>query len=125
MWGFRHFVFQVACVIHANFIDEDSNSMFMLGNGLVFTRDQLKQMFLMGENFVELMFNFSIRFNAFRLKSDEIALFCALMLITPGEDTPFDFRSCDLEMRSEIKSYNSLLFCGQTASKLSTMILNK
>ncbi|XP_064639409.1 uncharacterized protein LOC135494959 isoform X2 [Lineus longissimus] len=75
--------FEVACVIHANFIDGETNTMFMLGSGMVFTRDQLKQTFLMGENFVELMFNFSVRFNAFKLTSTEIALFCALMLITP------------------------------------------
>ncbi|XP_074647621.1 uncharacterized protein LOC141903411 [Tubulanus polymorphus] len=75
--------FEVACVIHANFIEGDTNSMFLLGSGLQFTREQLKSTFFMGENFVELMFNFSIRFNAFYLNSKEIALFCALMLITP------------------------------------------
>ena len=50
----------------------------------VVSRDRLKSAFELGATFVDLMFSFSTRFNAFRLTQEETALFCALMLISPG-----------------------------------------
>ena len=76
---------QVACVVHSAFVDGDRNCLLLsTQNGCTVTRDQLKASFLLGESFIELMFNFSIRFNAFQLTQGEVALFSALMLITPG-----------------------------------------
>ena len=48
-------------------------------------RDQLKSAFSHAESFIDLMFSFSSRFNAFNLVQGEVALFSALMLISPGE----------------------------------------
>ena len=76
---------QVACVVHAGFIDGAENVMYLaMPSGCTVARDQLKASFLLGENFIELLFNFSIRFNAFNLTHDELALFSALMLMMPG-----------------------------------------
>ena len=45
---------------------------------------RLKSSFELASMFVDLIFSFSTRFNAFRLTQEETALFCALMLISPG-----------------------------------------
>ena len=72
-------------MVHAGFIDGTTDIMYLsMPSGCTVTRDQLKASFLLGENFIELLFNFSIRFSAFNLTHDELALFSALMLITPG-----------------------------------------
>ncbi|XP_013416129.1 uncharacterized protein LOC106177786 [Lingula anatina] len=75
--------FEVACVMNSAFIDVDGNTMLILENGKNYTKENLKSEFLLGENFVELMFNFSLRFNVFKLTDSETALFAALMLISP------------------------------------------
>ena len=49
------------------------------------TKDQLKGSFPLAEIFIDLIFSFSSKFNAFQLTQGEVALFSALMLITPGE----------------------------------------
>ncbi len=49
------------------------------------TKDELKASFPLGDSFIELMFGFSNKFNAFQLTQGEVALFSALMLITPGK----------------------------------------
>nr|KAG5713765.1 hypothetical protein BaRGS_024392 [Batillaria attramentaria] len=75
--------FEVACVICAPFIDADTNTIFLLGNGAIVPREEMKSGFPLGEHFVELLFNLSIRFNAFQLHDTEKALFSALVLISP------------------------------------------
>jgi hypothetical protein len=76
--------FEVACVVHSAFIDGDDNSMYLQNNSASkVSRDQLKASFLLGEAFIDLMFNFSTRFNSFHLTQGEVALFSALMLISP------------------------------------------
>lgn len=75
--------------MHSAFIDGDRNSMFLCnaagdtGTSQA-TRDQLKASFILGENFFDLMFNFSSRLNSFQLAPVETAIFTALMLIQPG-----------------------------------------
>ena len=75
---------QVACVVCAPFVDSESNSIFLLGNSSIVLRDEMKCGFPLGEHFVELLFNLSIRLNAFNLRNSEKALFSALVLISPG-----------------------------------------
>jgi len=55
----------------------------------VVTRDDLKSAFELGGAFVDLMFSFCARFNTFRLTQEETALFCSLMLISPGTTTQY------------------------------------
>ena len=50
----------------------------------IVSRARLKSAFELGATFVDLMFGFSMRFNALRMTQEETALFCALMLISPG-----------------------------------------
>ncbi|ELT98830.1 hypothetical protein CAPTEDRAFT_226941 [Capitella teleta] len=84
----KHGSFEAACVVHSAFIDGDRNSMFLCnaagdtGTSQA-TRDQLKASFILGENFFDLMFNFSSRLNSFQLAPVETAIFTALMLIQP------------------------------------------
>ncbi|KAL8565098.1 hypothetical protein ACOMHN_005301 [Nucella lapillus] len=75
--------FEVACVVCAPFIDGESNTIYLLGNGTIVRREDMKKGFPLGEHFVELLFNLSIRFNAFQLQDTEKALFSALVLISP------------------------------------------
>ncbi|XP_052261564.1 uncharacterized protein LOC127865681 [Dreissena polymorpha] len=75
--------FEVACVIHAQFIDGDSNTIYIEGLSALWRREDMKQGFPLGEHFVELMFNLCIRFNTFKLGDAEKALFSALVLISP------------------------------------------
>ncbi|KAH9495821.1 hypothetical protein Btru_013394 [Bulinus truncatus] len=75
--------FEVACVVCAPFIDAETNSIFLLGNSSIAMRDEMKLGFPLGEHFVELLFNLSIRLNAFSLRDSEKALFSALVLISP------------------------------------------
>ena len=76
-------------MVHSAFIDGDKNCMYLSsGSGAESnqaSRDQLKASFLLGESFIELMFNFSTRLNSFQLAPVEIAIFTALMLIQPGK----------------------------------------
>ena len=72
-------------MVHSTYIEDDSNLMYLQwSGGSIVSRDKLKASFLLGETFMDLMFNFSVRFNAFKLTQGEVALFSALMLITPG-----------------------------------------
>ena len=72
--------------MHSMFIDGENNTLFMeLPNATCVSRDLLKASFLSGKNFVDLMFNFSARLNAFELTSSELSLFSGLMLLTPGQ----------------------------------------
>ncbi|KAK6170120.1 hypothetical protein SNE40_018592 [Patella caerulea] len=75
--------FEVACVVCAPFVDADSNTIYLLGNGTLVTRDEMKIGFPLGEHFVELLFNLCNRFNAFKLLDSEKALFSALVMISP------------------------------------------
>ncbi|XP_045212214.2 uncharacterized protein LOC123563451 isoform X2 [Mercenaria mercenaria] len=75
--------FEVACVVHAQFIDAESNTIFLEGHNTLVKRDDMKCGFPLGEHFVELMFNLCIRFNTFKLEDPEKALFSALVLISP------------------------------------------
>ncbi|KAL4240487.1 hypothetical protein ACF0H5_001278 [Mactra antiquata] len=75
--------FEVACVVHAQFIDADSNTIFLDGHNALVKREDMKRGFPLGEHFVELMFNLCIRFNTFKLGDAEKALFSALVLISP------------------------------------------
>ena len=78
-------VLQVACVVHCGLIDGENSNMFISGpEGNLISRDQLKASFLLRETFIDLLFSFSTRFNQFELMQSEVALFSALMLITPG-----------------------------------------
>ena len=79
--------FQVACVVHAQFIDGDSNTIFLEGHNTLVKREDMKHGFPLGEHFVELMFNLCIRFNTFKLGDPEKALFSALVLISPGKSS--------------------------------------
>ena len=58
--------------------------MLLSGIDSAYTKQQLRTSFLMGANFVDLLFNFAHRFSGFGLTDVETALFCALMLIRPG-----------------------------------------
>lgn len=78
-------VFQVACVMQASFIDPDREIMLLSGIDSAYTKQQLRNSFLMGSSFVDLLFNFASQFSSFRLTDVETALFCALMLIRPGK----------------------------------------
>jgi len=74
-------------VIHAAYIDGDTGAMFLpttTSTCSIVSRACLKSAFELGATFIDLMFGFSTRFNAFRLTQEETALFCALMLISPG-----------------------------------------
>ncbi|KAL3877609.1 hypothetical protein ACJMK2_035303 [Sinanodonta woodiana] len=75
--------FEVGCVVHAQFIDGDTNTIFLQGHGSLVKREDMKRGFPLGEHFVELMFNLCIRFNTFKLDDAEKALFSALVLISP------------------------------------------
>lgn len=75
--------FEVACVVHAQFIDAASNTIYLEGHNTPVKREDMKRGFPLGEHFVELMFNLCIRFNTFRLGDPEKALFSALVLISP------------------------------------------
>ncbi|XP_060575618.1 uncharacterized protein LOC132733054 isoform X2 [Ruditapes philippinarum] len=75
--------FEVACVVHAQFIDAESNTIFLEGHNALVKRDDMKCGFPLGEHFVELMFNLCVRFNTFKLEEPEKALFSALVLISP------------------------------------------
>ncbi|KAL8579392.1 hypothetical protein ACOMHN_026757 [Nucella lapillus] len=75
--------FEVACVVCAPFIDGGSNTIYLLGNSTIVRREDMKKGFPLGEHFVELLFNLSIRFNTFQLHDTEKALFSALVLISP------------------------------------------
>jgi len=52
--------------------------------GCIVSRARLKSTFELAATFVDLLFGFSARFNALRMSQEETALFCALMLISPG-----------------------------------------
>ncbi|XP_041362946.1 uncharacterized protein LOC121378724 isoform X2 [Gigantopelta aegis] len=75
--------FEVACVVCAPFVDSETNTIFLVGNGMLVTREEMKCGFPLGEHFVELLFNLCCRFNAFKLHESEKALFSALVLISP------------------------------------------
>lgn len=96
--------FQAACVIHSAFIDGEKNCMY-LGTGPNSTeasRDQLKASFLLGENFFDLMFNFSARLNSFQLAPVETAIFTALMLIQPGKPCVSPFLLWSLHFQGHV-----------------------
>ncbi len=84
MWLSPLLVLQVACVVCAPFVDVDTNTIYLLGNNSLVSREEMKTGFPLGEHFVELLFTLSIRFNAFRLQESEKSLFSALVLISPG-----------------------------------------
>lgn len=71
--------------MQASFIDPDREIMLLSGIDSAYTKLQLRNSFLMGSSFVDLLFNFASRFSSFRLTDVETALFCALMLIRPGK----------------------------------------
>ena len=71
-------------MVHSAGVDAESDTIYEVGTNMVVTREQMKSSFLMGTNFIELLFNFAIRFNMFNLTQQEVALFSALMIITPG-----------------------------------------
>ncbi|XP_071106579.1 nuclear receptor subfamily 1 group D member 1-like [Haliotis cracherodii] len=75
--------FEVACVVCAPFVDVDTNTIYLLGNNSLVTREEMKTGFPLGEHFVELLFTLCIRFNAFKLQESEKSLFSALVLISP------------------------------------------
>ncbi|XP_067928716.1 nuclear receptor subfamily 1 group D member 2-like [Watersipora subatra] len=75
--------FEVACVMQASFIDPDREIMLLSGIDSAYTKQQLRNSFLMGSSFVDLLFNFASSFSGFHLTDVETALFCALMLIRP------------------------------------------
>lgn len=70
--------------MQASFIDTDRDLMLLSAIDSAYTKQQLKNSFLMGGTFVDLLFNFASRFGSFHLTDVETALFCALMLIRPG-----------------------------------------
>ena len=70
-------------MVQAPFVDGE-HGLIYLPNVNAVTQGDLKAAFPLGEAFFALLFNFCSRFNAFRLLQPEIALFCALMIISPG-----------------------------------------
>lgn len=76
---------QIACVVHSNLVDGDSNTIIASDSGLLMSRDDMKAGFPLGEHFVDFLFNFCTRFNAFNLRDIETALFSSLVLISPGK----------------------------------------
>lgn len=76
-------VFEVLLVRLACMFDSQTNSMICL-NGLVLKREALhtasNARFLM-----DSMFDFAERMNSLRLTDNEIGLFCAVVVIAPGE----------------------------------------
>jgi hypothetical protein len=79
--------FEVGCVVHAPYINGDTNVMFLptlsCAASHVISCNRLKAGFQPSAAFMDLLFAFCARFNAFHLTSAEVALFCALMLIMP------------------------------------------
>lgn len=69
--------------MQASFVDSDREIMLLSGIDAAYTKQQLRNSFLMGATFVDLLFNFASRFSSFHLTDVETALFCALMLIRP------------------------------------------
>ncbi|GAB1597281.1 uncharacterized protein LOC115232352 [Argonauta hians] len=75
--------FEIACVVHSNLVDGDSNTIIASDSGLLMSREDMKAGFPLGEHFVDFLFNFCTRFNAFNLREIETALFSSLVLISP------------------------------------------
>ncbi|XP_014785443.1 uncharacterized protein LOC106880133 isoform X3 [Octopus bimaculoides] len=75
--------FEIACVVHSNLVDGDNNTIIASDSGLLMSRDDMKAGFPLGEHFVDFLFNFCTRFNAFNLRDIETALFSSLVLISP------------------------------------------
>lgn len=70
--------------MQSSFIDPAQEIMLLSGIDSAYTKQQLRNSFLMGATFVDLLFNFASRFSGYHLTDVETALFCALMLIRPG-----------------------------------------
>ena len=76
----------MACIVHSDFVNGERNCLYLpSAGGNRIGREQLKNSFPKGEAFIDLLFNFSMRFNAFNLQIAEIALFSAVMLIDSGK----------------------------------------
>ena len=77
--------FEVACIVHASYIDGKTNCLYIessTGQSSI-TRDEFKAAFALGDSFIDHLFNFSSRLNAFTLTGNETALFAALILLAP------------------------------------------
>ena len=78
--------FQVACLVHSAFINKEGTHVYLsTPEGNCIEKTVLKASFPNGHDFIERLFAFAARFNAFELTSSEVAIFSALMLISPGE----------------------------------------
>ena len=73
-------------MVHSSYINGDEYCMYLSGlaGENAVSQDQLKASFSVGGDFIELMFSFSERFNAFQLSPTEVALFGAIVMICPG-----------------------------------------
>lgn len=71
--------------MQSSFVEPDAELMLLSGIDSAYTKQQLRNSFLMGSTFVDLLFNFAKEFSSFHLTDVETALFCALMLIRPGK----------------------------------------
>ncbi len=80
-------------------------------SGYSVSREQLRESFPPMADFMDLLFSFAAKFNAFLLTQGEVALFSALMLITPGKQR---YRVC--RSSNPVLSQSCLSFCTTKSS---------
>ena len=81
---------KVACVSCTQFLNEETYMLYKDTNKEV-SKQQLKEASGLADLFIDLFFNFASRFNTFEMTDSEIALFAALILVSPGKYTSGHF----------------------------------
>ena len=75
--------------MHSAFINTEGTHVYLsTPDGNCIPKTLLKHSFPNGHDFIDRLFAFASRFNAFELLDSEVAIFCALMLISPGKISP-------------------------------------
>ena len=92
---------QVACIVHASYIDGEAGNMYLpvVGGCDTVSCLRLTESYPACAPFMEKLFSVCSRFNAFALTHEEIALFCAVLLNMPGNRTSSssDYNPGDLQ----------------------------
>ena len=82
----RLYNLQVACLVHSAFMNKEGTHVFLsTPEGNCIAKSVLKSSFPNGHEFIDRLFVFASKFNAFELTDQEVAIFSALMLICPGQ----------------------------------------